>query len=140
MVDIPVGLEEMVIHVAVLGQASIDRDAVVCVERVEAQPVGIENGNVLASVDGPRTATNVEEVLQVGVDVVLDSAQVQRCVPGSDEGLAAHQGQFGRLLAEGGMKEKQEPGTGEGAGHRHGVVRLATSDGHHEHPGAWVNG
>lgn len=70
---------------------------------VVAQPVGVEDGNVLTCPVSTWAPVDVEEMVEVGGDVVLDGAHVQWSIPSGNEGLPANQRQLGRFLTEGSM-------------------------------------
>ncbi len=73
-------------------------------------------------------------MVEVGGDVVLDGAHVQWGIPGSHEGLPVNQWQLGRFLTKGRVKEKEQPGAGEGD--RYDVVGGGCpARWHHRHPG-----
>lgn len=134
VVDVLVGLEQVQVQAAVLGQAAVHRLALWRVVGVVAQSVGIEDGDVLASPLGARASLDVEETVDVGGDFVLDGAQVHRGIPRSDEGLPTQQGQLGWFLAEGSVKQKEEPRADEGDGHDV-LGGGCPAHWHHRHPG-----
>ena len=90
VVDVLVGLEQVLVQAAVLRQAAVHSDTLRRVVGVVAQPVGVEDGDVLTRPVGTWAPVEVEQAIDVGGDVVLDGAHVQRGVPGSDEGLPAN--------------------------------------------------
>lgn len=105
------------------------------VVRVVAQPVGVEDGDILACPISTWAPVDLEETVEVYGDVILVGAHVQRGVPGCNEGLPVDQGQLSRFLTKGSMEEQKQPGTGEG--NRYDMVGGGCpAHWHHRHP--WV--
>lgn len=123
--DVPVGLPQVRVQAAVLRQATMHRGPLLGVVGVVAESVGVEDGDVLTRPVSTWASVDVEEMVEVGGDIVLDGAHVQWSVPGGDEGLPGNQGQLGRFLTEGRLEEQRQPAAGEddmGGGcptHRH---------------------
>lgn len=116
VVDVLVGLEQVLVQAAVLRDTTMHGGALRRVVRVEAQPVGVEDGDVLARPISAWAPVDVEDAVEVGGDVVLNGAHVQRSVPSGDEGLPANQRKLGWFLTKSGVEEQQQPGAGEGDG------------------------
>lgn len=89
--DVLISFEQMQIQAAVLRQPAMHSNTLRCVVWVETQAVCIEDGDILTRPLSPGAAIDVEQSVNVGADVVLDGAHVQRSVPRSDEGLSANQ-------------------------------------------------
>lgn len=89
--DVLIRFEQMQIQAAVLRQPAVHSNTLRCVVWVETQAVCIEDGDILTRPLSPGAAIDVEHSVNVGADVVLDGAHVQRSIPRSDEGLSANQ-------------------------------------------------